>query len=62
MIGPHRSPLGKIAYETVPPPKIPYDFWIRYQLEKLSYPGIGKDSLRRDFPAQALLSSSYFPG
>ena len=27
MRSPHRSRLGNITHETVPPPKIPYDFW-----------------------------------
>ena len=62
MRGPHRSRLGNIAHETASPPKIPYDFWIRYQLEKVYYPGIGRDSLQRNLPTQTIHPDGFFPG
>ena len=52
---PHRSRLEDISFTAALPPKIPYDFWIRYHLGELSYPQIGKDSLRENHPAQATL-------
>ena len=52
---PHRSQLEDISFTAAMPPKIPYDFWIRYHLGELSYPQIGKDSLRENHPAQATL-------
>ena len=54
--------MEDIASENVPLPKIPYDYWIRYQQETLSYPGIRKDSLRRNLLTQVTLSSSDFFG
>ena len=47
--------LGHLAFLIAPPPKNTYAFWKISLFFALSYPGIGKDSLLKNFLAQTEL-------